>query len=191
MNNDARQIRLSDRAKGSRLLLIVILAAVLCGSGWSGTAAADNTQTEQKQATITTEPASEPGFAQSRQDSPSLAIAAAKALGALAVVLGLLLLLAAALKKLGLTGQNPRGDGLIKVLETRMIAPKKYVAILDIAGQAMAVGISEQQITLLTKLEPNEQIQALARQRPTSPRFASLLAKAITKSNSTSKEDHA
>ena len=118
-------------------------------------------------------------------------MATVKAIGALAVVLGLLMLLAAALKKLGLSGQSPQGDGLIKVLETKMLAPKKYVAVLDIAGQTMAVGVAEQQITLLTKLEPNERLQAFVQKNPPSSRFAALLTRAVNSKNKTDQEDHA
>lgn len=130
-----------------------------------------------------------PGTLDTFQQPPSMAITAAKALGALAVVIGLLMLLASALKKLGLSGHAPQGGGLIQVLDTKMLAPKKYVAVLDIAGQTMAVGVSEQQVTLLTKLEPNERLQAIARSRPASSRFASLLGKAVKK-NKIDREDH-
>ncbi|MDH4320368.1 MAG: flagellar biosynthetic protein FliO [Desulfobulbaceae bacterium] len=123
--------------------------------------------------------------------TPSLAIATLKAFGALAVVLGLLMLFAAALKKLGLSGQTPHGDGLIKVLETRMIAPKKFVAILDIAGQTLAVGITDQQISLLTTLTPDEKLLALARQPQPASRFASLLSRAVNNKNNIAQKDNA
>ena len=174
--------------QNSRLLLVIILTGVFLCCGLNIAAAAD-TPAKTNTEVATTSSDSTHSLNETRQ-TPSLAVAAAKALGALAVVLGLLMLLAAAIKKLGLSGQTPQGEGLIKVLETRMIAPKKYVAVLDIAGQTMAVGISEQQITLLTKLEPDPQIQALA-QKPTSSRFTSLLAKAVKKSKINTQEDQA
>lgn len=177
------------RTRRSQVLLLIIFTGMLLCCGWNAVAAT-NTPAEESSAVATTEPESTSDLGELQQ-TPSLAIAAAKALGALAVVLGLLALLAAAIKKLGLSGQTPQGEGLIKVLETRMLAPKKYVAVLDIAGQAMAVGISEQQITLLTKLEPDERLQALAAKRPSSSRFASLLSRAVTNTNKNAQEDHA
>ena len=171
------------------LLPLLLLAWLLLIPIDNAVAAADS-PAENGPAVVATQPAPSHNLADARP-APSLAIATAKALGALAVVLGLLMLLAAALKKLGLSGQSPQGDGLIKVLETRMLGPKKYVAVLDIAGQTMAVGITDQQITLLTRLEPDEKMLALARQRPTSSRFASLLSRAVNNKNNIAQKDHA
>lgn len=167
-----------------RPLLCIIITGILLCCGWTTPTLA--TTDEPSLSTTASEPVT---TTDSLAQTPSIAITAAKALGALAVVIGLLVLLAGTLKKLGLSGQTPHGGGLIQVLDTRMIAPKKYVAVLDIAGQTMAVGVSEQQITLLTKLEPNERLQAHSRNRPSSSRFAALLNKAANK-NKIDQEDH-
>jgi flagellar protein FliO/FliZ len=80
-------------------------------------------------------------------------LAIVKALAALALVLGLIVLFTSLLKKLGWGSNQPRGGSLINVLETRMIAPKKYVAIIQLGEEFIAVGVTDQQINLLTKLE--------------------------------------
>ena len=41
------------------------------------------------------------------------------------------------------------GGSLVNVLDTRMIAPKKYVAVLKIANEFVVVGITDQHINLL------------------------------------------
>ena len=177
----------NQRRLRCRPLFLIIIAGLLlcCGRATATLAATPPTDGPP----LSTEVAEQPETTDALQHPPSIATTAAKALGALAVVIGLLVLLAGALRKLGLSGHTPHGSGLIQVLDTRMLAPKKYVAVLDIAGQTLAVGVSDQQITLLTKLKPNERLQAHARSRPSSSRFASLLAKAVNK-NKVDHEDH-
>ncbi len=205
MNSLNAHIRPPCRPLLRLLPLLLLMAAILLAVGQpasaadapppEGQAVAAATQPDSppeapqpEPPTVVTRPEPPPARADIRP-TPSLAIATLKAFGALAVVLGLLVLFAAALKKLGLSGQSPHGDGLIKVLETRMLAPKKYVAILEIAGQTLAVGITDQQISLLTRLEPDENLLALARQRPPASRFASLLSGALNKNNIAQKDN--
>ncbi|MDA8165312.1 MAG: flagellar biosynthetic protein FliO, partial [Desulfobacteraceae bacterium] len=95
------------------------------------------------------------GSGRDLQQTASLFVTMLKAFGALALVLGLIALLAVWLRKMGWGKDAPgRGGSLIRVLDTRMLAPKKYVAVLRIADEYLAVGITDQQINLLTKLEP-------------------------------------
>lgn len=44
----------------------------------------------------------------------------------------------------------------IKLLGSQWIAPQKYISIVDIGGELFALGVSESQITLLTKIEDKE-----------------------------------
>lgn len=75
-----------------------------------------------------------------------------KAIGALILIIGLLLFVAAALRKTGLH-QGLGGPGeLIKVIETRSLGPRKYLAVVETAGEFFLVGVSDQQINLLTTL---------------------------------------
>lgn len=82
----------------------------------------------------------------------SLLTAILKMAGSLAVVVTLMFLLLYFLKKTGLNQGGGRAGSLIRVMDTRMIAPKKYIAIVEIADQCLAVGITEHNINLLTVL---------------------------------------
>ncbi len=86
-------------------------------------------------------------------NTTSLVSAIAKVFGALAVVVALMLLLIYFVKKLGLTNGLAKRGSHIKIIETRMIAPKKYIAIAQIAGKQLALGITDHHITLLTDLD--------------------------------------
>ncbi len=188
MSSTGNHTRSLGRPRFNLVLLLLVLTGILLCHGWDTPAWAAN-PAEQEPAVSKGQP--QPDHAMDNlQTGPSIAIYAAKAVGALAVVLGLLMLLAAALKKLGLSGQPIGGGGVIKVLDTKMIAPKKYVAVLDIAGQTMAVGVSEQQITLLTKLDPDEKLRTLADNHPSSSRFSSLLSRAVNNTDKTASKDH-
>lgn len=115
-------------------------------------------------------------------DSLSLATAILKTLGALTMVIGLMLLTMFWLKKSGMVKTGPSKDGLISILDTRMLAPKKQVSVLQVAGTYLVVGISEQQISLLATLEANDQLIEAGQPRQARPlvasSFASLLDKA-------------
>lgn len=70
---------------------------------------------------------------------------------ALTVVIMLLYAFVYLLKKSGIS-QGGASNSKIKVLETKMVAPKKYIAIVDVAGKIITIGITEQNISLLTEL---------------------------------------
>ncbi len=73
-----------------------------------------------------------------------------KLLAAFMVVAGVMALVFKIMRKIGPSSMGK--TGLIKVLDTRMIAQKKYISVIRIAGQDMAVGISERDISLLCTL---------------------------------------
>lgn len=47
-------------------------------------------------------------------------------------------------------------DGGIRVLTSKLIGPQKYVSLVEIGGEVLALGITAQQITFLTKIENKE-----------------------------------
>jgi len=116
------------------------------------------------------------------QESISLTFAIFKTLGSLVIVIGLMLLLLFWIRKMGLVKVGSRPEGLITVLDSQMLAPKKQVSVLEVAGAYLVIGLTEQRITLLATLEPNERLTEAANSRKTfSPlpaSFASLLNKA-------------
>lgn len=115
------------------------------------------------------------------QESTSLLLAISKVLGALLVVVGIMLVLLYAIKRSGLGAGRSRGGSAIAVLETRMVAPRTYIAIVVVADKCLAIGITDHNITLLTDLGA-EVKASLVSQGPAVPltsAFASLLQKSM------------
>jgi len=111
----------------------VLLAAVLLGP-WTYGLAADVGMAEQ----------------------PSLVISILQMLGALALVLGLLLLSVHGLKRWrARMGGGPAGSQ-IQVLDVRTLAPKSAVALVEVAGQRLLLGIGANSVELLTRIEPQQ-----------------------------------
>jgi flagellar biogenesis protein FliO len=73
--------------------------------------------------------------------------------------LGLLYVLTRFTKRLDLARRAPLGEKGIKVLTSKLIAPQKYVTLVEIGGEILALGVSAQQVTFLTKIENKEMIQ--------------------------------
>ncbi|MBU4263654.1 MAG: flagellar biosynthetic protein FliO [Proteobacteria bacterium] len=110
----------------------------------------------------------------------SLALTIMKVMGSLILTVGIMLLLAIWFRKLGLSRAGLQQGRLISIIDTKMIAPKKYVAVVQVADQTLALGITDQQITILTKLERGAtQIQESQEESPQQTSFASLLAKLV------------
>lgn len=73
-----------------------------------------------------------------------------KLIVAFIVVAGVMVLVFKMMGKFGPAAMGKKG--LIEVLETRMIAQKKYISVVRIGGQDMAVAVSENNISLLCTL---------------------------------------
>lgn len=71
-----------------------------------------------------------------------------KLAGAMALVLGLLLLLSCGLKKWGHAIQG-KGKGLIEVIETRMILPRCHICLVRVGHRVMILASSEKGIEYL------------------------------------------
>jgi flagellar biogenesis protein FliO len=76
-----------------------------------------------------------------------------KVTGSLTLVIGIMLLLFFLFRKIGLNKGLSQSGSLINVLESRLVAPKKYVAIIEIASKCVAVGITDNSMTLLTEID--------------------------------------
>lgn len=115
-------------------------------------------------------------------DSFSLAITMLKAGGALLLIIGLLVLLMIALRKLGLGTVGRQTGGLVRVVESKMLGPRKSLAVVEAAGEYLLLGITDQQVTTLATLPPEEVKRRLAAggwvaDRPVT--FAGILAGAV------------
>jgi flagellar protein FliO/FliZ len=80
---------------------------------------------------------------------------------ALGIVCFVLYGVARALKRSGFVQRSLPLEGGIKLLTTQLIAPRKYISLVEIAGEVLALGICENQITLLTRVENREFVEKL------------------------------
>jgi flagellar protein FliO/FliZ len=114
-------------------------------------------------------------------------------LGSLVIVIGLMLLLLYFIRKAGLAKTGIQQNQLINIIDTRMVAPKKQVAVLKIGDEYIVVGITEQNINLLTTIENNAVIDQAIAASPNangaaSFSFAHVLNKAIGKDKKTTQD---
>ena len=79
---------------------------------------------------------------------------ALKMFGALAVIIGLLLLLYAANRK-GFGFLPKQKAGSIKIVETKPLGGKKFLCLVSVRGQDMLLGLSPDRIECLSKLPPS------------------------------------
>jgi flagellar biogenesis protein FliO len=78
---------------------------------------------------------------------------------ALGVVIALLVFLVRLFRRWERVQGNLGPDNAIRVLTSKLIAPQKYVSLVEIGGEVLALGVTPQQITFLTKVEDKEMIQ--------------------------------
>ena len=82
----------------------------------------------------------------------------------LVLVLGLMFLIFHLFKKFGLKNSVFGGEGKpIKVLSTGFLAPRKSIALVEVAGDVLVIGISNEQISLLGNVNDPEQIAQIKR----------------------------
>ena len=99
--------------------------------------------------------ATTPAFAAESAAGPSLLGSALKMVAALAVIIGLLLLLYSASRK-GFGIFPKQKSGLIKVLETRPLGGRKFLCVVKVRGEEMLLGLSNDRIECLSKLPPGD-----------------------------------
>jgi flagellar biogenesis protein FliO len=141
----------------------VLLAAVLLGP-WTCGFAADVGMAEQ----------------------PSVVISILQMLGALAVVLGLLLLSLHGFKRWRARMGGGLAGSQIQVLDVRTLAPKSAVALVEVAGQWLLLGIGANSVELLTRVEPQQSGSAgdfRERKNAFSKNLIEILGRRIGKSN--------
>ena len=80
----------------------------------------------------------------------------------LAIVLSLMLTLFYIFKKFVLKN-TPFGSGesIVKVLGTGFIAPRKHIALVEVAGQILALGVSKDNISFLTEIDNPDMIEKI------------------------------
>jgi len=78
---------------------------------------------------------------------------------ALGGVIALLVFLVRLFKRWERVQGNLGADSGIRVLTSKLIAPQKYVSLVEIGGEVLALGVTPQQITFLTKVEDKAMIR--------------------------------
>ncbi len=61
-------------------------------------------------------------------------------------------------KRVGLNGFNDPASGGVKVLTNKLIAPQRYITLVEIGDEIFALGISPQHISFLTKIDHKESL---------------------------------
>ncbi|MGB9697781.1 MAG: FliO/MopB family protein [Thermodesulfobacteriota bacterium] len=61
-------------------------------------------------------------------------------------------------KRVGLSGVNDPASGGVKVLTNKLIAPQRYITLVEIGDEIFALGISPQHISFLTKIDHKESL---------------------------------
>jgi flagellar protein FliO/FliZ len=93
----------------------------------------------------------------------------------MAVVLGLICLLAHFFRRWVRGGVGFRGrPGHIRIVETRHLAPKKALLLVEVAGEYLLLGNGGEGITLIKQidmLEEIEVVEVLAAEQPAKGRF--------------------
>ncbi len=76
--------------------------------------------------------------------------------GALAMIIGMLLAAVWFLRRFGGARFGGGMGSMIQVMDTRMIGPRRYVTVLRVGGRTLAVGVTEQNMTLLAELSDED-----------------------------------
>jgi flagellar biosynthetic protein FliO len=88
--------------------------------------------------------------------------ASLKMASTLGLVLGLMFVVFHLFKKFGLKNSVFGGEGKpIKILSTGFLAPRKSIALVEVAGDILVIGISNDQISLLSNVQDPERIERI------------------------------
>ena len=89
-----------------------------------------------------------------------------KMIAALGGICAGLLFMVRRLKRNGTAPKTMLANSGIRILSTQPIAPQRYISLVEIAGEVLALGVSESQITFLTRIENKEVVEKMAAERP-------------------------
>jgi flagellar protein FliO/FliZ len=84
-----------------------------------------------------------------------------KMLSALALVLGLMLVLFYLIKKTWWRGSGFGRNSIIRVLAHQTLGPRKAIAVVNVAGEYIVVGFGKDHLSMLGKVESPEAIEIL------------------------------
>lgn len=170
----------------SQLTVIIIVLAALIGVLSINTDPATAVRTEKPIASTLTQAGS--GLESSDDDATGFYTSAApsmfKIISALVIVIvaiygGVYLLK----RMMGKKYTGNRQHNVLEVIETTYVAPKKSVTLLRVADKSVLVGMSENQITVLTELDSDQTREVLAsiKTEPETESFGNVLRTATEK----------
>ena len=85
---------------------------------------------------------------------PDLMTTSLKMAGALALIIGGLLLVMYLMRRFGkLKGQALGGGNIIRIIATRALAPKQYITVVKVGDSVLTLGVTEQAIACLDKTD--------------------------------------
>ena len=88
---------------------------------------------------------------------PDLLGATLKTFTMLCVVLGLLILILYLIKRFFYLRNSLGDEKLIKVIATSHLAPKARIALVEVMGKKLVIGVSQDSIRFLTNIESSKQ----------------------------------
>ncbi len=107
---------------------------------------------------------------------PEIASTVFRMLAALGIVLGGLLVVVYFMKRFLKREVGGSKGTLIKVIDSQYIGIKKNISLVEIPGSVLVVGVSNDNISLLTKIEDNAVLDVLRKEnRRITPSFSDYL----------------
>ena len=88
---------------------------------------------------------------------PDLLEATLKTFAMLCVVLGLLILILYLIKRFFYLRNSSSDEKLIKVIAASHLAPKARIALVEVMGKKLVIGVSQDSIRFLTNIESSEE----------------------------------
>jgi flagellar protein FliO/FliZ len=101
-------------------------------------------------------PAADNGSPLPGQAAPDLFGAGLKMFSSLIFIIVALLLVLYFLRRLNARKPGGFGSGPIKVLATKSLAPRKYIALVQVADKVLTLGVTQDRITCLHTLEADQ-----------------------------------
>lgn len=99
-------------------------------------------------------------------ESNSLWSSALRMVSTLAFVVGLMFLIFHLFKKwMGKQGMFGGGEKSIRVISTGFLGPKKSIAMVEVAGRVLILGVANDQITLLSSLENEDEVERILQKK--------------------------
>ena len=89
-----------------------------------------------------------------------------KTLAMLCVVVGILILVLFLMRRFFFLKEGPGHGQLIKVLSSYHLTPKERIALIDVAGEKMVIGITPESITCLANIEKSETLERIEGAKP-------------------------